>query len=99
MKELRFEWDENKNRINKNKHGISFEEARTVFMDEEAILFDDPSHSENEERFLLIGMSYTTKILTVCHCYRERNGTIRIISARKATKNEIKQYSEIIKGW
>lgn len=68
-------------------------------MDDDAILFDDPVHSETEERFLLIGMSYTTKILTVCHCYRELNGTIRIISARKATKNEIRQYSEIRKGW
>lgn len=68
-------------------------------MDDDAILFDDPSHSINEERFLLIGMSYNTKILTVCHCYRELNGSIRIISARKATKNEIKQYVEIRKGW
>ena len=97
--ELKFEWDSNKNRINIDKHGVSFEEASTVFYDECGILFDDPDHSEDEERFNLIGFSTSLKLLIVCHCYRESNSTIRIISARKATKNEGEQYKKINKGW
>ena len=87
-----FDWDENKNKTNIAKHGLSFEEASSVFYDENAILFDDPTHSENEDRFLLIGMSSTTKICIVCHCYRESDSVIRIISARQATKREEERY-------
>ena len=89
---LLFEWDENKNRKNIIKHGISFEEASSVFLDDQAILFDDPAHSEFEERFLLIGMSSASNICIVCHCYRESDSVIRIISARKATKKEEFRY-------
>ena len=87
-----FDWDENKNRINQEKHGIDFDEASTVFFDERAILFDDPEHSENEERFILLGMSENANVCIVCHCYRESDTVIRIISARKATKTEVKIY-------
>lgn len=83
-----FDWDENKNKINQEKHGIDFDEASTVFFDERAILFDDPEHSENEERFILLGMSENANVCIVCHCYRESDTVIRIISARKATKRE-----------
>ena len=92
---LSFEWDENKNATNIKKHKISFEEASTVFLDDEAILIEDPDHSdEAEDRFLLLGMSFNAKILIVCHCYRNNDETIRLISARKANKKEIKQYFE-----
>ena len=87
-----FEWDDNKNRINQEKHGISFEIACTVFYDEQALLFDDPEHSEEEERFLLLGMSKSTDLCVVCHCYRASDTVIRIISARKATKKEGERY-------
>ena len=83
-----FDWDENKNRINLEKHGITFEEASTVFFDDRAILFDDPEHSIDEDRFLLLGMSETAKVCIVCHCYRESDTVIRIISARQATRKE-----------
>lgn len=79
-----FDWDENKNRINLEKHGITFEEASTVFFDDRAILFDDPEHSIDEDRFLLLGMSEAAKVCIVCHCYRESDTVIRIISARQA---------------
>lgn len=94
MNEIKFEWDNNKAQINIEKHGISFNEAATVFEDEEALLRDDPEHSEDEDRFILLGMSRVANILVVCHCYRGEDDTIRIISARKATKNETKQYNE-----
>ena len=94
MDTIRFEWDKNKNIINKKKHKISFEEAATVFSDERAILFDDPEHSYEEERFLIIGTSSSSKICTVSHCYRGDDDIIRIISARKATKNEQRVYEE-----
>lgn len=94
MEQLKFEWDENKNRINKNKHKISFEEAKTVFYDEKALLIDDPDHSEDEERFIILGESYKANLLVVCHCYRVSETVIRIISARKATKTEANQYFE-----
>jgi hypothetical protein len=87
-----FEWDENKNLINQQKHGIDFNEASSVFFDENAILFDDPEHSEYEERFMLLGMSETANVCIVCHCYRESDTVIRIISARKATKKEVDRY-------
>lgn len=89
----RFEWDENKNKSNNVKHGIDFDEASTVFFDESAILFDDPEHSSEEDRFLLLGMSETAHICIVCHCYRESDSVIRIISARKATKTEVNRYA------
>ncbi len=89
-----FSWDDNKAAINLQKHGISFEEAKTVFYDEDAILIDDPEHSQEEERFLLLGYSSLAKLLVVCHCYRASETVIRIISARKATKAERKQYFE-----
>ena len=91
---MNFEWDENKNQINQRKLGISFEEAQAVFEDEHAILFDDPDHSESEERFLLIGLDRKTRVCIVSHCYRDTDGTIRIISARKATKLERSVYDE-----
>lgn len=92
MEELRFEWDENKNVSNRKKHGISFDEAKTVFYDEDALLIDDPEHSEEEERFIILGTSQKANLLVVCHCYRQSETVIRIISARKATKNESKYY-------
>ena len=88
---LKFEWDENKNITNQKKHGISFEEAKTVFSDELGRLILDPDHSEDEARFILMGMSYQHNLLTVCHCERHSN-IIRIISARKSDKLERKQY-------
>jgi Uncharacterized protein conserved in bacteria len=94
MDGLRFEWDENKNRVNQEKHKISFEEAKTVFYDLEALVIDDPEHSEEEERFIILGLSRTANLLVVCHCYRETETVIRIISARKATKTETNYYSK-----
>ena len=91
---ISFEWDENKNQINIRKHGISFEEAQTVFFDDDAIYFDDPDHSIGEERFLILGISQLQRICIVSHCYRGNDDTIRIISARKATKKEAKFYRE-----
>ena len=88
MKKLIFEWEDKKNASNIRVHGVSFEEAQTVFFDENAIEFDDPDHSIQEERFILLGLSQSLKILVVCHCYRSNDLTIRIISARKATKKE-----------
>ena len=93
MKPLRFSWDNRKDKTNKKKHGISFDEAQTVFFDENAIEFFDPDHSENENRFIMLGLSYRLRILVVCHCLRENATEIRIISARKATKKEQKMYS------
>lgn len=96
MKALKFEWDSSKAASNIRKHGISFEEAKTVFDDDFGRLIPDPDHSEYEERFILLGMSYTLKILTVVHCYRDNDGIIRIISARPSTKNEERQYKEFL---
>ena len=87
-----FDWDDNKNKINITKHGISFEEASSVFLDERALLFDDPEHSEEEDRFLLLGMSEDANLCIVCHCYRESDTVIRLISARKATKKVSERY-------
>jgi len=88
----RFDWDEDKNQINIQKHGISFERAQYVFFDENAIVEYDDEHSMYEDRFVIIGADIEFKILMVCHCYRENNEIIRIISARKATPNERSQY-------
>jgi uncharacterized DUF497 family protein len=92
MAAISFEWDNNKNVRNKRVHGISFEEAQTSFYDEDARLIPDLYHSEQEERFLLLGYSFKGKLLTVCHCYRKDNEIIRIISARKASRSETDQY-------
>ena len=89
-----FEWDENKDLINQKKHGISFDDARSVFYDDSAILFDDPDHSEYEDRFLIIGMSNIKGICIVSHCYRGTDDRIRIISARTATRSERKIYEQ-----
>ena len=94
MEIIKFEWDENKNKINQNKHKISFDEAKTVFYDEEALVIDDPEHSEEEERFIILGLSNKANLLVVCHCYRVSDTVIRIISARKATSTETIQYYE-----
>ena len=92
MKKLRFEWDSRKERSNLKKHGVSFEEASSVFLDEQAIQFFDPDHSEEEDRFILLGMSVKLKVLVVCHCYRESESVLRLISARKADKDEEQEY-------
>ena len=94
MEELKFEWDENKNATNKAKHNVSFEEAKTVFYDEYALVIDDPEHSSDEDRFVILGFSNQTRLLVVCHCYSQADEIIRIISARKATKNECKFYEQ-----
>ncbi len=96
MKNIKFSWDDKKAQTNLAKHKISFEEAKTVFSDENARLIEDPDHSEDEDRFILIGLSYALKVLTVVHCYRDDENNIRIISARKSTKNETKQYKEFL---
>jgi len=85
---LRFEWDDRKNAQNKRKHGVSFEEAQTVFLDEQALLIADPDHSELEERFILLGLSRALQTLVVCHCYRREGDVIRLISARRADRQE-----------
>jgi uncharacterized DUF497 family protein len=92
MKYLEFAWDKSKDKANIKKHGVSFEEARTAFFDEHAALFHDPDHSEDEDRFILLGTSYKLNTLVVCHCFKEDETTIRIISARKADKDEAKAY-------
>ena len=93
---LKFEWDDHKNASNIKKHKISFSEAKTVFLDENALLIYDPDHSETEDRFVLIGSSYKANVLVVCHCYKQDEEIIRIISCRKATKNERNTYGEQI---
>ena len=90
---MRFEWDQRKNAANRRKHGVSFEEAATVFADEHALLIADPDHSEDEDRFVLLGLCSLLRMLVVCHCYREGEDVIRIISARKATRSERLQYN------
>jgi len=97
MRELRFIWDKNKESTNIQKHKVSFEDAKSVFYDENARVVFDPDHSENEDRFIIIGLSKRFNILVVSHCYRKNDEIIRIISARKATKNEIKEYWRYIK--
>jgi uncharacterized DUF497 family protein len=92
MEAIRFEWDPAKAASNLVKHHVSFEEAETVFFDPRARVIDDPDHSAHEERFIILGLSSTLRTLVVCHCYREARQTIRIISARKATKTEARAY-------
>jgi len=91
---LRFEWDARKNAANKRKHGVSFEEARTVFYDERALLIQDPDEEEEEGRFVMLGLSAGLRTLVVCHCYRESDSVIRIISARKAQREERRDYEQ-----
>ncbi len=93
MSMLEFEWDPKKAAANLKRHRVSFEEARTVFLDEQAKLIDDPDHSSDEDRFVLLGISGLLRVLLVCHCYRQQGQTIRIISARKASQGEVRQYS------
>ena len=92
MSDLAFKWDPRKDALNQEKHGVSFEEAKSVFYDENARLIGDPDHSEEEDRFILLGFSASLRLLAVCHCYRESESVIGIISARKATKSEARNY-------
>ena len=92
-----FDWDLKKNLSNIEKHGVPFKEAATVFRDTAAVVIDDTEHSQNEERFRIIGHSGNLRLLMVCHCYRDDDSIIRIISARKATKKEQSQYGREIK--
>lgn len=92
MKWLKFEWDDNKNKANIRTHGLSFDEAQSVFYDEYAIQFFDPEHSESEDRFILLGTSFKLNALVVCHCFRRDETVVRIISARKADKDEAQVY-------
>jgi len=92
MKDISFEWDDKKAKSNFKKHGVSFDEAQSVFYDDHAIQFWDDNNSDNEDRFLMLGLSNKFRVLLVVHCFRESESTIRIISARKATKNEMKEY-------
>ncbi|MDR0458881.1 MAG: BrnT family toxin [Coriobacteriales bacterium] len=92
MSELRFEWNQQKNLANIAKHHVSFEEAQTVFSDINARIIDDPDHSYDEQRFIIMGISSRLRVVVVCHCYRENDEVIRIISARRATRNEVDYY-------
>ena len=92
MENLKFEWDAVKDEENSRKHGVSFEEARTAFYDEHAIQFFDPDHSQEEARFILLGLSVRLRAVVVCHCFRETETVVRIISARKANGSEERQY-------
>ena len=92
MNELQFEWDKRKEKTNIKRHGVSFEEAQAVFYDENAIQFFDPDHSDDEDRFIPLGISFKLRILVVCHCFRDDEGIIRIISARKADDDEENEY-------
>ena len=94
MNDIKFDWDKNKASLNKKKHSVSFEEAMTVFYDDDALEFHDPDHSQEEDRFFMLGLSFRTRVLIVSHCVREAGSVIRIISARKATKQETQKYWE-----
>ena len=96
MNTIRFTWHETKAGENRRKHGVSFEEASTVFADENARLKHDPEHSQEEDRYILLGFSAKLRMLIVCHAYRENDEVIRIISARKATANEQNQYGSYL---
>lgn len=92
MADPQFGWDPHKSALNQRKQGVSFEEARTVFGDERGLLLDDPDHSGIEERFVLLGLNAAFRVLVVVHSYREDEDTIRILSARKATRQERNPY-------
>ena len=91
---LEFAWDDKKNRANIKKHGVSFEEAKTIFKDENAIQYFDPDHSEDEDRFILLGVSTRRRVLIVCHGFRESDLLVRIFSARRADRSESRAYRE-----
>ena len=97
MNGIRFTWDLKKDQENQNKHGVSFEEAKSAFYDENARLIHDLEHSDSEDRFILLGLCYKLRIILVIHCYYEDESIIRIISARKASKHEQNQYGEFLK--
>ena len=97
MDSISFEWDKRKSLSNRQKHGVSFDEARTVFEDDNALVIDDPDHSDEEDRFVILGMSAKLRVLVVCHCYRKGDEVIRLISARKAASTEESQYWERLK--
>ena len=92
MNKIEFAWDPIKEGINRKKHGVSFDEAKTVFYDENAVLFYDEDHAEKEERFIMLGLSSSLRVLVVCHCYIDKHKIIRMFSARKATAKEAKHY-------
>ncbi len=94
MNKIKFEWDDNKAKLNQKKHSVSFEEAQSVFYDEYALEFFDEESSAKEERFLMLGLSMKVRVLVACHCVRDKGNKIRIISARKATKKEMRYYWE-----
>lgn len=98
MDALHFEWDDAKDLVNQAKHGLGFQEASTVFEDVEALVIPDPEHSLKEERFVILGFSFKARLLVVCHCYRQSDQIIRLISARKATKNEAAVYHKQLQG-
>lgn len=95
MSDLRFAWDAAKAAVNWRKHGVSFEEAATVFEDPRGLLIADPDHSEDEDRYVLLGMSSRPRVVVVVHCYRENDAVIRIISARRADRDESRQYAKV----
>jgi len=99
MDELRIDWDSAKEAANRHKHGVSFDEAESVFHDTNAKLIADPEHSAREDRFILLGCSYKLRLLVVCHTYRRNDNDkeVRIISARKATRREQSQYTKAAK--
>lgn len=92
VKGIRIEWDPRKADVNLEKHGVSFSEAASSFSDDHARLIPDPDHSDDEDRFVILGMSWSSRLLVVCHCYRESSSIIRIISARRANRSERTQY-------
>ena len=96
MKPLRFDWDDAKAASNRKKHGVGFEEAKSAFYDANARIIADLEHSQGEERFILLGLSDRLRVLVVCHCYRDNDGIIRIISARKANRSETRAYEEFL---
>lgn len=97
MSDLRFVWDPRKATDNQRKHGVSFEEAKSVFLDDNALLRADPDHSSEEDRFVILGLSSGLRLLVVCHCHREAEDVIRLISARRAVKREGEQYARKVK--
>jgi uncharacterized DUF497 family protein len=97
MESLRFVWDPQKAKSNRLKHRVTFAEAETVFFDDDAIEFADPDHSQAEDRFIILGMSAALRVLVVCYCFRENVSTLRIISARKATRKETRFYGEQVR--
>ena len=93
---MEFEWDSRKAASNRRKHRVSFDEAQSAFLDENARLLKDPQHSDDEERYVLLGLSARLRLLVVCHCYRKHDGVIRIISARMANRSERRQYARFL---